>query len=125
MEQRKKDDMVKFRSVENKKNSKGGDMKKVYMDADQVDLLVDILQREKTARGIRIDFHETMKKVFDENGEPTGREFLSLIAFVKGVQENTGFVANGGGLGRGRAASGAASEATKSAIERLKNGSKN
>jgi hypothetical protein len=109
--------MIKFRSVELKKNSKGGDMVKAYLDVDQVDLLAEILTAKKTGRGIRMDLHISDKEVQDGSG----RTFKSCIGFFKGVDESAG--AGKGGFGGGAKPfgnKGTTSAATVDAISRLK-----
>lgn len=80
--QNQKDPLITFRSTQQGKNSKGGDRLTLYINQDQVAVLINVLnQNSGNERGVKLDIH-TAKKTTDE-----GRSFLSTFAFVKAVQE--------------------------------------
>jgi hypothetical protein len=82
MEQQNKDPMIKFKSVNVGKNSKGGDHIKLSLSAEETDFLIEQLQASKTERGARLDVH-----ISDKTTQDGAREFKSGIAFVRGIQE--------------------------------------
>jgi hypothetical protein len=80
-EAKSKDLMIKFKGVDMKKNSKGGDYLILKLNPEETEAFVAELQGKVTDRGIRLDIH-----VSDKESEG-GRAFKSGICFVKGIQE--------------------------------------
>lgn len=96
MDNKPKDPMTKFRSVNVGKNSKGGDRYQLTLGGDsqngnaEIEQLIETLTALKDSpRGVKLDIHISDK-------EYEGRKFKSAIAFVRAVQE---MGANGGGRG--------------------------
>lgn len=82
-QQRPQDPLVTTRSTTKKKNSKGGDWLVLYVNPDQVQVLIDALVPcLNNPRGARIDVHTGKKNTNDGR-----RQFDSTIFYVKVCEE--------------------------------------
>lgn len=77
-----KDPMVKFKSVRMGQNSKGGERIVLSLSPEEVDYLVEKVKEGATERGVNLDIHITERSTNDGS-----RNFLSGIAFIRGIQE--------------------------------------
>lgn len=82
----KKDVMIKFNSVTEGKNSKGGDRITLRMTPEDAANLASVASSEEVGSvGMVLDVHISTK-----TAEKTGREFRSAIAFARAKQTDTG-----------------------------------
>jgi hypothetical protein len=88
MAEQKKDHLFTFRSTMKDQDSKGRDRIRLYLDQEQVQIMIDILSANlENEKGVKFSFH-TGEKESDQ-----GRSFLSTFGFVSAVAE---FGAGGG-----------------------------
>lgn len=86
MSEQTKDHMFTYRSTMVGQDKAGRDTLKVYLDQDQVQIMIDTLTGLlENERGVKLTFHTGEKEAKD-----TGRKFLSTFGFVSAVQEGPG-----------------------------------